>query len=143
MAYNNYPIGYPQMQYYPQQYQQPIQMANPSNTTNSTQNNGLIWVIGESAAKSYYIPPNSTIALWDSENPIVYLKTTDASGMPSMKTLDYTIREYSNATQQVPQVVATQGEEYITRDEFADFESRIMKQIEKVTRDNGKKGDTK
>jgi hypothetical protein len=39
--------------------------------------------------------------------------------------------------------VATQGEEYITRDEFADFESRIMKQIEKVTRDNGKKGDTK
>ena len=143
MAYNNtFPVNYQPQQYYPQTYQ-PVQTSQMSYSGGNNQSNGLIWVIGESAAKSYYIPPNSTIALWDSENPIVYLKTTDASGMPSMKTLDYTIREYSNATQQVPQVVATQDEEYITRDEFADFESRIMKQIEKVTRDNSKKGDTK
>ena len=30
--------------------------------------------------------------LWDSEEKIIYLKSADASGMPSMKILEYTIR---------------------------------------------------
>lgn len=54
---------------------------------------GIIWVQGEAGAKSYLVAPNTTIALWDSENQTIYLKSADAAGMPSMKTLDYTIRE--------------------------------------------------
>ena len=82
MAYNyNYPIGY--QNYYPQ-YQ-----------SNNTQQNtsGLIWVQGEAGAKSYMVAPNNTVALWDSESQTVYLKSADASGMPSMRILDYSIRE--------------------------------------------------
>ena len=75
MAYYN--NGYQQI-YQPQQYQQA--------------QTGLIWVQGEAAAKSYLVAPGSTVQLWDSEEKVIYLKSADASGMPSMKILDYTIR---------------------------------------------------
>jgi hypothetical protein len=54
---------------------------------------GIIWVQGEAGAKSYLVAPNTTVQLWDSERQTIYLKSADASGMPSIKTLDYTIRE--------------------------------------------------
>lgn len=70
----NYPAGF-QPAYQQQQQQQ-----------------GIIWVQGEQAAKSYLVAPNSTVQLWDSEEKTIYLKSADVSGMPSMKVLDYTIR---------------------------------------------------
>ncbi len=60
-------------------YQQP-QMQTPMQTQQS--GNGLVWVQGESAAKSYPVAPNSTILLMDSEGDRFYLKSADASGMP-------------------------------------------------------------
>ena len=45
-------------------------------------NNGIVWVQGEAAAKSYPVAPNTTVMLLDSENSTFYLKTSDASGMP-------------------------------------------------------------
>ena len=56
-------------------------------------NNSIIWVQGEAGAKSYLVAPNTTVQLWDSEAQTIYLKSADASGMPSIKTLDYTIRD--------------------------------------------------
>lgn len=84
MAYNSYfSTGY-QPQYY--QQQQPVQQSS------------LIWVQGEAGAKSYMVAPNNTVQLWDSESQTIYLKSADASGMPSMRILDYTIRsEASNS----------------------------------------------
>ena len=81
MAYN---YGFPAT--YQPMYQQPVQQA-PQN-----QQTGLIWVQGEAAAKSYMVAPGNTVQLWDSEEKVIYLKSADASGMPSMKILDYTIR---------------------------------------------------
>lgn len=107
MAYNNgFPMGYqPAQIFYPQQYQ-PQQMAQPQYSQqpqqmpqqmpqpqSQPQNGGVIWVQGEAGAKSYLVAPNTTVQLWDSENQVIYLKSADASGMPSIKTLDYTIRE--------------------------------------------------
>lgn len=86
MAFNNgFPIGYQPAQIYypPQQAQQP----------QPQQNNGIIWVQGEAGAKSYLVAPNTTVQLWDSESQVIYLKSADASGMPSIKVLDYTIRD--------------------------------------------------
>lgn len=98
--YNNgFPMTYPQM-YYPQMpsampqqapVQQPVQQPTVSG--------GVIWVQGEAGAKSYLMAPNSTAQLWDSERQTIYLKSTDASGMPSMKYLDYTIRGESEQVQ--------------------------------------------
>ena len=107
MAYNNiFPMGY-QSGYYPQfQQMQPTQMPGGLQGTQMPPANqsGIIWVQGEAGAKSYLVAPNSTVQLWDSEKQTIYLKSADASGMPSMKTLDYTIRDLSpaNAPVNVP-----------------------------------------
>lgn len=86
MAYNNgFPATYQPM-YYPQQFQPQIPQQP------AQQNNGIIWVQGEAGAKSYLVAPNTTVQLWDSESQTIFLKSADASGMPSMKILDYTIR---------------------------------------------------
>lgn len=87
MAYNPFPVGYQPMQtYYPQTQNQPQA---------SQQSNGIIWVQGEAGAKSYLVAPNTTVQLWDSESDVIYLKSADASGMPSMKVIDYKIRNNS------------------------------------------------
>ena len=88
MAYNYYPTTYQMPTYYPTQIQ--------SQQTNSFQNgtsSQLIWVQGEGAAKSYLVAPGCTVALFDNESQTIYIKSADASGMPSMKILDYTFRD--------------------------------------------------
>ena len=77
---------------YPATYQPMYSYQQPQ----QTQQNGIIWVQGEAGAKSYMVAPNNTVQLWDSESQTIYLKSADASGMPSIKTLDYTIREARN-----------------------------------------------
>ena len=106
MAYNSgFPATYQPM-YYPQ-YQQPAQ-----------QNNSVIWVQGEAGAKSYLVAPNTTVQLWDSEAQTIYLKSADASGMPSIKVLDYTIRD-NNA----PKVDTFNS--YATKDELNALTEKI------------------
>ena len=83
MAYNNYfPAGY-----------QPAQIVYPQAQAQPQQNNGRIYVQGEESAKSYLVAPNQSVELWDTESQTIYLKSADASGMPSMRILDYTYRE--------------------------------------------------
>ena len=118
MAYNNgVPATYPQMYYQPQY--QPQQQAQP-------QSSGMIWVSGEAGAKAYLVAPNTTVQLWDSEAQVVYLKSADASGMPSMKVLDYTIRQSAAngpvAASAAPTVNHT---EYATRAEFDALQGEI------------------
>ncbi len=88
---------------------------------------------GEAGAKSYLVAPNTTVQLWDSENQVIYLKSADASGMPSMKILDYTIREAVQPNQQTQAVSQTPAVDYVTRDELAAFEAQIRKQIASLT----------
>ena len=65
--------------------QQPMQMQQPQ-----PQSNGIVWVQGESAAKSFPVAPNTTVMLLDSESSTFYLKTSDASGMPlPLRVFDY------------------------------------------------------
>lgn len=93
--YNNgFPTGYPQLysQPYTQPYPQSVQMQNAQ----QPQNSGIIWIQGLQAAKSFLIAPNTTVPLFDTENQCIYLKSSDASGMPSLKILDYTIRDQTS-----------------------------------------------
>lgn len=121
MAYNGvFPVNYGQM-YQPMQNQQ---------------NNGsLLWVQGEAGAKSYLVAPNNTIILWDSEAPVIYLKSADASGMPSMKVLDYTIRENANSPQNTP--LKPKVEEYVTKEEMEAFRAEISQKLEGFKEDMG------
>lgn len=148
MAYNNgFPVGYqPAQIYYPQQYQ--VIPQNQISTPQSSQiqqsqpmNSSIIWVQGEAGAKSYMVAPNNTVQLWDSENQVIYLKSADASGMPSMKILDYKIREATPTVQQ-PQVINTQNQDYVTREELSEFEDQIRKQIANLKKENKEDGES-
>lgn len=126
MAYNNYfPTGYMPQYYTSQPQYQPqagTQMSSPQ------QSSGIIWVQGEAGAKSYLVAPNTTVQLWDSESQVIYLKSADASGMPSMKIIDYTIRD--NTQQNLPQQSAQQPtQSYVTKDEFDAFKQQVQKMI--------------
>jgi len=101
MAYNFYPSGY--QPYYAQQNQQ----------------SGLIWVQGEAAAKSYPVQAGASVALWDSEADVIYIKSADMAGMPSMKVLDYKIRE-------VPHVADKQAQtDFATKDDLSVLQKEI------------------
>lgn len=120
MAYGNvFPANY-----YPMQMPQPM-----SPTPMSGASNGMIWVQGEAGAKSYLVAPNSTTTLWDSEAQTIYIKSADASGMPSMKVLDYTIRD---AVKSSPAFTPQDANNYVTKDELIAFEDKIKKQISEV-----------
>ena len=131
MAYNNYfPVGYQPM-YYPQQnqVQTPIQ-AQPQQPPQM--NNGIIWVQGEAAAKSYPIAPNSSVPLWDSEANVIYIKSADMSGMPSIKILDYTMRDVA------PRAAEIQPQsDFATKDDISILEKEISSLKSKFERMSG------
>lgn len=119
MAYNpGFPIGY--TPYYPTQQQNYSTPAVPPPPAQ----NGIIWVQGEAGAKSYMVAPNNTVQLWDSEAQTIYLKSADASGMPTMKVLDYTIRQAGGTQAQAPALMQS---EYITREEFSALEDKVQR----------------
>lgn len=140
MAYNNgFPATYPQFypQYQQPQYQQQAQAPQPQSNV-PQQSNPMIWVQGETGAKSYLLSPNTTLPLWDSERQTIYLKSADASGMPSMKILDYTIREQAQP-QSVP-VVSEQTQQkvdFVTHDELKDFEQKMIHKIDEIKEEVG------
>ena len=112
MAYNGgFPMGY---QAYQSQYQMPQQ-----------NNGGIIWIQGEQAAKSYLTAPNTTVALWDSETQHIYLKTTDQNGIPSMRTLEYTILESQKAQKQVLNPLDREIHDYVTKSDLKGIYERL------------------
>ena len=117
MAYNPFPVGYqPTQFYYPQQQQAQQPQPQPAQ-----QSNGIIWVQGEAGAKSYLVAPNTTVQLWDSESDVIYLKSADASGMPSMKVIDYKVR--NSASEQSHSV--SPHASYATKDDVSMLQAEI------------------
>ena len=142
MAYNQ-PYNYG---YYPQyqngavpdmlnqfkgQYQQPIPqmqqnipqqtMQMPIQPTPQKPTNDIIWVQGEAGAKGFLVAPNNTVVLWDTENPVIYVKSADASGIPSMRVLDFIERNGNsqNNGEKAPTThKCTCGDKFITKEEF-------------------------
>lgn len=74
-----------QMQSAPQMPMQQVpQMPQAQNSGNDR-----IWVQGEAGAKSYLVAPNTTVVLWDTESPTIYVKSADGTGKPlNMQILD-------------------------------------------------------
>ena len=129
MAYNNYfPTGYQPMYYLQQNQMQNQPQVQPQQPQ---MNNGIIWVQGEAAAKSYPIAPNSSVPLWDSEDNVIYIKSADMSGMPSIKILDYTMRDVSPKTAEI----STQSD-FATKDDISILEKEISSLKSKFDRMN-------
>ena len=96
-----------------QQYQPPVQQPMmPMNQMPMNQGGGnLIRVLGEAEAKGYLVAPGNTVVLFDSEKPMVYQKTVDVNGIPSMR--------YFQITEVHPEQIPTSSpEKYVLREEF-------------------------
>lgn len=119
--YNGFPATYqPAYQYQMPQAQQ-------------TSQGSIIWVSGEAGAKSYLVAPNNSVVLFDSEGQTIYIKSADATGMPSIKVLDYTVRESAKngANSPVPANVG-KSPEYATKDDLRALSERIDALNEKM-----------
>ena len=81
-----------------------------------TQN--LIRVNGINGAKAYQMPANSTVALFDSNNDIMYVKSTDGAGFPSIRTFSFAELKEDMST--------TENTDYISRQEFEEFKKELM-----------------
>ena len=76
----------------------------------------MIWVQGEAGAKAHIVAAGQTVVLWDSENPIIYIKSADANGMPSMRIIDWTERNASAPPAMQPS--AAGNPQYVTFEEY-------------------------
>ena len=83
MAYN--PNLYmPQYSGYPQ-----VTWSYHPQTVTSQPINGLVSVTGVEGAKAYQLPPNSSMPLFDNDSDVMYVKTTDAAGYPTIRTFRF------------------------------------------------------
>lgn len=81
---------------------------------NQTQQ-GLIKVTGLDGAKAYQMPPNSVVALFDANNDIFYVKSTDGAGFPTIRAFSFT-----------PYNVEQPNNDYVTRTEFNQLKEMLL-----------------
>lgn len=141
-------MAYPN-QYQPYQYQYPPQVQPPMDRLAQLQaqqyqpmqhpaqsNQSLIYVQGEAAAKSWMVGAGQSVLLMDSENPVFYIKSADASGIPlPLRVFDYTERT-QNTPHNVPQAqnqaqIDLDGK-YVTRAEYDDLQGKYMEILDKL-----------
>ncbi len=132
MAYNNY---FPQ--YYPNQMpmmqapqQMPVQQPTMPQNAPQASNNGINWVLGEAAAKSFPVGAGQTVLLMDREEPVLYLKSSDQSGMPQpLRIFDLTERSAQHSESSEPKKPDV---EYVSRKEFEEFREDVKRSIKGI-----------
>lgn len=121
MAFNPYfPATY-QNQYMPQY--QPQQ-----------QSGGLIWVQGESGAKSYPVSAGQSVLLMDSESNRFFIKSADSSGMPlPLRIFDYTERKEAAKATESASAATLDVSRFVTHEELESRIAAILAQTERST----------
>jgi hypothetical protein len=123
---NQYKGQYQQM---PMQQNIPTQqMQMPIHPTSQKPSNELIWVQGLEGAKGFLVAPNNTVVLWDTENPVIYVKSADASGIPSMRVLDFKERNgnSTNSAENTPTThKCTCGDKFATKQQVNDLKAIV------------------
>lgn len=118
-----------------QQQYQPTQAQQVPQT-----NQGILWVQGEAGAKSYLVAPNTSVLLMDSEESRFFIKTTDNTGMPTLRTFVY--QEVTGAPQNTQkQTEENLDDKYVTRKEYNDLRGKyeeLYKLLESTTKPSGK-----
>lgn len=125
-----------QNQYYSQFAQQytPVQYPQQNNAPVQQSNQGIIWIQGEQAAKSYMVAPNNTVLLMDSESQHFYLKSTDASGMPlPLRVFEYT-ETTQNGANKPQEEKAVDLSSYATKAELDAFRDEIQGILKNIPR---------
>lgn len=127
-------MAYPYPSYYPQQpypYQDQLNQLRSTPMFQTAQPRpdptGLNWVQGEAGAKSWFVTPGSTVLLMDSESQRFYLKMADPSGVPTMRTFEYTEVGAQKPQEQV------QAANFVTVEAFNEFREDVLKRLEDLS----------
>lgn len=113
----NQPINQPINQAYQNQIPIAPQPASPVND--------MVWVLNESEATSYPVAPNTTVILWDKNEPTIYIKSVNAQGIPSMRILDFAERT-QNASETRREHVCNCGKDFVRIDDFKTLEQKYI-----------------
>lgn len=142
MAYYNNPYGYGQQMYgsgyIPQN--QIVYGGAPQPSQPSQNSGGMIWVDGEIGARAFQMPAGVTgpIALWDTNDTVVYLKSCNQAGMPNpLQKIRYQMEEQapmlpagqqqSGSPMNSCNTVSGHGEcDYATKDDMNQLREEIM-----------------
>ena len=132
MAMNNF--SYPYMPTIPGQFNTSPYMQNMNPQIHSQMGqfnaqmqvqqpvNGLTRVTGIDGAKAYQMPPNSVAALFDDSYDIMYVKSTDGAGFPTIRVFDFfEHKEQPVTVQQQPVNV----ENFATKQELQTLQSQL------------------
>lgn len=119
----------------PQMGQPVMQPAQPANPMAGSAQNGMIWVSGRQEVDGYLVAPNSAVALWDANNPVVYLRKADSTGKPSTVVYDLVERTDNPPAQPAPQIDLSR---YVTIDQLEDI---LAERLKKPARTTTKKED--
>ena len=85
----------------------------PSFMPQQPQAQNIQYVNGRQSAESYQMPANSSVILMDSNIARFYMKQTDASGIATIKSFDFTETEEEKP------------KEYVTKQEFEKFKASV------------------
>lgn len=132
MQQPQYPTAMPQ-----QRYEQPMQYQgypgqNPQGYGNGQQNPSLIKVLSEAEAQSYPVAFGSSVAMLDTQQPKMYIKSVDMNGVPAFMKYRL-IEDHDEPAQNQP--LQALDEKYVTREEYNTLcreHSRVMDAITKI-----------
>lgn len=133
MAYNNYfPQYYPNIQ---PAYQMPQNASQMPQNALPNSSNGITWVQGESAAKSFPVAAGQSVLLMDSESSSFFIKSMDQSGMPlPLRIFDYSERKSDHSESGIGK---SNNSDYVSRQEFDAFKQEMMKSISDIEKGEG------
>lgn len=77
---------------------------------------GLIKVTGIEGAKAYQMSPNSAVALFDANEDVFYVKSTDGAGFPTIKSFQFSPIDN----------VEKPSADYVTRVEFNQLKEMLQ-----------------
>lgn len=95
------------------------------------QGNSINWVLGEAAAKSFPVGAGQTVILMDREDPVMYMKSVDQSGMPlPLRVFDITERTSDKQGNSIAKNTIT--EDFVSRKEFEEFREDVKRSIKGI-----------
>ena len=130
---NNAQYGYQNQMQQPQMsYQQQAYQIAPQG------NQSIIWVQGEAGAKAYPVAAGQSVLLMDSEDAVLYVKSTDVTGRPlPMESYDLVKRDSVVNVPQISQRVSSQGQTNQAMDagefvKMSDLETKVSEMVSKA-----------
>lgn len=84
-----------------------------------------LWVLNETEATSYPVAPNNSVTLWDKNQDIIYIKSVNMHGVPSMRVLDYKERARDIATKAPEKSVCDRNVEFVKADQFNALQGKL------------------